>query len=84
MFAGLVRSALAFSLSAGAAAVKANAEIFMRAALRQQSLVIHQYYDVFNRQRRIAASLEALRVARARSMMRSHAMRNAMTPPHIP
>lgn len=76
MFSRFARGALAFSLAFGASALKANAEIFMRAALRQQSLMIHQYYDVFNRQRRISSSLEALRATRARMIARNAAMHN--------
>lgn len=77
MFGGLLRQGLAFSMAFGAAALKANAEIFLRSAMRQQSLVIHNYYDVFNRQRKIAASMEALRATRARAMMRNSAIQSA-------
>lgn len=80
MLGHLVRSGLAFTASLGAAAFRANAEIFLRSAMRQQGLVIHHYRDIFDRQRRIHASMEALRQARFTANVRAMRARQHLPP----
>jgi arginine/ornithine N-succinyltransferase beta subunit len=58
----VLKSGLSFTLALGASALRAQAEVMLRSALRQQGLVTHHYSDIFNRTRRMHAALDSLRM----------------------